>query len=99
MAKTPTVLTEEQKAKATADKNAAKAAKFLELASKRMTVALDKIALLGNLSNKSSYGYTPEQVQAMTDALNAQVTTTMGRFAVGAVETKSGFQFKVAATA
>lgn len=74
------------------DKAKAKADKFRTLANKRVSAALDKIAVIGNLANKGQYGYTEEQVKAIHDALNNEVTTTMSRFAPNAAKAVARFE-------
>lgn len=56
-----------------------KGAKFSRLASKRVTVALAKIKLIGNLSG-SGYEYTPEQVAKIATALKDAVVSTVAKF-------------------
>lgn len=70
-----------------------KAKKFNELAPKRMTSALAKIRLIGNLSSKSGYAYTDEQVAKMRKALNDAVSETMDRFSATGGTKSEGFTF------
>lgn len=62
-------LTDEERAA----RQAQKADKFRELATKRTQAALKSIRLVGQMSNRQSYSYTPEQsdaiVKALTDAI------------------------------
>ena len=46
---------------------------FVNLANKRVPKALKALELVGNLSNKSNYTYTEEQVTAIKKALKAKV--------------------------
>lgn len=55
------------------------AAKFQELANKRVPKALKQIALVGNLSG-SGYKHTTEQVEKIGDALQNAVDKAMARF-------------------
>jgi hypothetical protein len=88
--KTPKApLTEAQKA----ERAAAKVAKFNELAPKRMTAALAKVRLIGNLSSKAGYSYTDEQVAKMRKALNDAVSETMDRFSATGGNKSDGFTF------
>ena len=57
-----------------------KADAFRRLANNRVKAALDKIRLVGNLSNKSSYDYTPEQIAKIEAALTSAVGDAMRRF-------------------
>lgn len=59
---------------------AAKGSKFKEIGRKRMTVAIAKIALIGNLANKQSYDFTPDDVKKMIDALDATTAKVEARF-------------------
>jgi transcription elongation GreA/GreB family factor len=55
-------------------------AKFVELAEKRVCRAIKDIRLIGNLSNKSNYSYTEEDVRKITRALEAEVKKLKQRF-------------------
>lgn len=61
--------------------------KFVSLAEKRTAKALQAIAVIGNLSNKSNYSYTDEDVRKIKKALIDQVNKTIARF--GAINGKS----------
>lgn len=50
-----------------------KAEKFIRLGEYRINKAIDAIGRLENLSNKSAYEYTPEQVEAMFAVLESKV--------------------------
>lgn len=75
-----TEMTDEQRAAKKAERETEKRTKFLELVNPRVQNALDKIALIGNLSNTNAYTYTPEEAEAMYKALLDEVNRTMGRF-------------------
>lgn len=47
--------------------------KFVELAEKRVTRVMKDIRLIGNLSNKSNYSYTDEDVRKIIKALEAEI--------------------------
>jgi len=55
--------------------------KFVVLAEKRMTRALRCLRLIGNLSNRSNYSYTDEDVKKISRALQAGVDEVRARFA------------------
>jgi ABC-type Fe3+-hydroxamate transport system substrate-binding protein len=55
-------------------------AKFVELAEKRVSRAIKDIRLIGNLSNKSNYSYTDEDVKKIVKALDAEVKRLKQRF-------------------
>ena len=71
-----------------------KVAKFTELAQKRMTKALKAISQLSNLANRSNYEFTEKQVQAMLDALDAQLSAVAESFAQKDKAVQGGFEFK-----
>jgi hypothetical protein len=54
--------------------------KFVELANKRVSRALKAIQLIGNLSNRSSYDYTEEDVSKIFKALEDEMTDCRKRF-------------------
>lgn len=54
--------------------------KFVELAEKRVSKAIKDIRLVGNLSNKSNYSYTDEDVQKIIKALEGEVKKLKQRF-------------------
>ena len=54
--------------------------KFKELAEKRVTRALKDIKLIGNLSNRSNYSYTEQDVKKITQALNKALAEMKARF-------------------
>jgi len=69
------------KAKGKSDSKARdKSAKFVELGQKRVSNAINKIRLVRNLANRSSYDFSAEQVEAITAALTAEVESLQARF-------------------
>jgi ABC-type Fe3+-hydroxamate transport system substrate-binding protein len=50
-----------------------KAAKFIELANKRVNKAIKDLQLIGNLSNKQNYEYSDDQAKKIIKALQHQV--------------------------
>lgn len=54
--------------------------KFVELAEKRVSRAIKDIRLVGNLSNKSNYSYTSEDVRKIIKALDGEVKKLKQRF-------------------
>ena len=57
--------------------------KFAELATKRVNKATQAIRVIGNLSNKSNYEYTDQDVRSIVRELNAAVTDVKRRFSNG----------------
>ncbi len=54
--------------------------KFKRLANKRVNNAIRYIRLIGNLSNKSNYDYSEEEVSKIFDALTAEMKSARSRF-------------------
>jgi len=57
--------------------------KFIKLAEKRVNNAIKYIRLIGNLSNKSNYSYTDDQVEKIFRALNREIKEAKVRFQEG----------------
>lgn len=55
-------------------------AKFVKLASARVSKALKDIQLIGNLSNRSNYDYTDEDVARIFKALQDEISTCKRKF-------------------
>lgn len=66
--------------------------KFIELAEKRVSRALKDIRLIGNLSNRSNYSYTQDDVRKITKALKDEVDALKARFEAGGSESKPVFK-------
>ena len=54
--------------------------KFVDLANKRVSKALQTIQLIGNLSNRSNYDYTEEDVAKIFRALQEEIAVCKKRF-------------------
>ena len=54
--------------------------KFITLANKRVSKALQTIQLIGNLSNRSNYNYTPDDVTKILKALTDEVSACRKKF-------------------
>lgn len=54
--------------------------RFRRLAEKRVNAVLDKLRLVGQLSNKQNYSYTTEQTETIFRAINKEVRATKARF-------------------
>jgi hypothetical protein len=55
-------------------------AKFTKLASARVSKALKDIQLIGNLSNRSNYDYTDEDIVKIFKALSEELSASRHRF-------------------
>jgi hypothetical protein len=53
---------------------------FQRLAERRTNSALDRIRVIGNLSNPYAYEYTDEDVRAIFVALDQELKTTRAKF-------------------
>jgi hypothetical protein len=54
--------------------------KFVDLAEKRVSRTLKDIQLIGNLSNKSNYSYTDQDVKKIHSALKKALDEMKSRF-------------------
>lgn len=54
--------------------------KFVRLANKRVSNALKALQLIGNLSNRSNYDYTDEDVAKILKALQDELNSCRRRF-------------------
>jgi hypothetical protein len=54
--------------------------KFVSLATKRVNRAIRDLRLIGNLSNRSAYSYTEEDVKKITRALQREIDAIKTRF-------------------
>jgi len=57
--------------------------RFKRIASKRTNEILEKIRILGNCSNKSSYEYTEEEVNKIFNEIEKQLKFTKAKFLAG----------------
>ena len=54
--------------------------KFIDLAEARVTRAVGQIRLVGNLSNRSAYEFSEEDVRKIFKALQKELDTAKSRF-------------------
>lgn len=69
-------------------------AKFVRLATKRVSNALKAIQLIGNLSNRSNYDYSEEDVQKILKALSEELQACRKKFEL-AQKRQSPVQFSL----
>ena len=69
-----------------------KRAKFVELAENRVNRAIKDIRLIGNLSNRSAYEFTEEDIRKIFKALLKELDTAKGRFSRGDKSDDDGFR-------
>lgn len=61
---------------------------FIRIAESRTNKIIDSLGLLGNLSNKSYYDYTPEQVEQIFDAIQEELIVQKSKFSKVKSKTK-----------
>ena len=54
--------------------------KFIELANKRVVAAIDKMRLIGNLSDTRYYQYSGPDVKKIIDALTKELNSVRAKF-------------------
>ena len=68
--------------------------KFERLAEKRVTEAIKKIRLVGNLSNKNNYDYTEAHAKQIIDTLDNEIKILKNKFKDEKEITDTTFSFK-----
>lgn len=68
--------------------------KFVKLANRRINSAIKAIQLIGNLSNRSNYDFTEEDVDKIFTALNREVKQCRERFKVDGSGLRPRFELK-----
>ena len=68
--------------------------RFQRLAEKRVTEALRRLRLVGNLANRTNYDYTEDQIRQITDALDAELKQLKSRFRHDGAAAGNTFSFK-----
>ena len=76
-------------------KDAEKYEKFERLAQKRVSEAMNRIRLIGNLSDTRNYSYSEEHVKEMFDALESELRNAKQRYKSGTAESQAAFTFKI----
>ena len=69
--------------------NESKAEKFVRIGEYRVNKAIEAIGRIENLSNRSSYEYTEEQVEAMFSMMEKRLSEVKSRFAPKQVKSSS----------
>ena len=70
-----------------------KAEKFIRLGEYRINKAIDAIGRIENLSNRSAYDYTEEQVEAMFSVLESKVAEVKTKFTATKAKENTTFSF------
>jgi len=63
--------------------------KFLNLANKRMATAIKTIRLIGNLSNKNHYDYSPEEADMIIKSLRSELNDLIALYKISSSRKKS----------
>lgn len=66
-----------------ANKNESQEERFKRLATMRTNAVLDKLRILGNLSNRQLYSYSEDDVEKIFSAINKQVRDVKAKFSTG----------------
>lgn len=67
-------------------------AKFVELAENRVNRTIKDLRLIGNLSNRSAYEFTEEDVRKIFRVLQKELESAKGRFSQGGKSDSDGFR-------
>ncbi len=67
--------------------------RFKYLAKKRLGKVKERLALIANLSDRTNYSYTEEDVRDLIYKLDAEVRATMTKFGKGAKTVEERFKF------
>ena len=62
------------------ENNEAPEARFKRIAEQRTNAVLDKIRILGNLSNRQMYSYSEEDIDKIFSAINRQIREVRAKF-------------------
>jgi hypothetical protein len=57
--------------------------RFKRLATTRTNAVLDKLRILGNLSNRQLYSYSEEDIERIFNAINRQMREVKAKFSTG----------------
>lgn len=72
--------------------NNSKVDNFVRLAEARTNKIIDMVGLLGNLSNKSNYTYTDEQVESIFNSIQQALNESKQRFSSEPIQKKKKFR-------
>jgi hypothetical protein len=68
--------------------------KFERIAERRVSEILNKLRLIGNLSDRRNYAYTDDHVKEIFDAIEAEVKVAKSRFRAEEQTGAPSFAFK-----
>ena len=66
--------------------------KFVELAEKRVSRVVKDIRLIGNLSNRTNYSYSDEDVKKIMGTLKSEISKIQKRFETSVAEKDDVFR-------
>ena len=69
--------------------------KFIELAQKRVSRVVKDIRLIGNLSNRTNYSYSDEDVKKIVGALKSETSRLQKRFDTSISDNDDSFKLDV----
>lgn len=69
-----------------------KRAKFVELAENRVNRVIKDLRLIGNLSNRSAYDFSEDDVRKIFRVLQRELDSAKGRFSSGGKSDADGFR-------
>jgi hypothetical protein len=75
------------------NKRESRRARFVRLANKRVNAAIKALSLVGNLSNRANYDYTPDDAAVIIKALDKELRELRLRF--GSAERSSDGEFRL----
>jgi uncharacterized small protein (DUF1192 family) len=67
---------------------------FIRLAEGRVTRAIESIRVIGNLSNRSNYEYSEEEVKKIISVLQSEINDLKSQFAPKGKKTAKNFKLK-----
>lgn len=76
------------------ERNSDKASRFERLAERRVTEALRKMRLIGNLANRRNYAYTDEHVKQIVEALGFELRQVKAKFRQETTSHEEAFSFR-----
>ena len=72
-----------------------RAKKFEIIAERRVTEAIKKLRLIGNLANKRNYSYTEKHVKQIISALESEMKDLRNKFQNNSLDGQIEFKFKI----
>ena len=69
--------------------------KFEKIAERRVTEAIKKLKLIGNLANKRNYSYTEKHVKQIISVLESEMKDLRNKFQNNSPDGQIEFKFKI----